>query len=117
MLAILFSARLFSNSEIDRVAQLVAKFAHTLGTASTMFNELLKLEFERSAISKSTVILRANSLATKGIDQFISLSTSDFISQTLHNPVKQILNNQELDLEIDPSYVVPTPFARLLNNC
>ena len=57
-----------SSGDVDIIAAAITKVSLALGTNYTLFDHLIRKEFERSQATKA--ILRANTLTTKIMDQF-----------------------------------------------
>lgn len=73
MLSLLYAPRIFSTNELDGIAASLLKTSIALHTSTIMLGHLLQLEFEKVASTNSKVILRANTLATKVMDQYIRM--------------------------------------------
>lgn len=106
LLGILSSARLLAPPDLDAISSSLIKLSNAMGSTTIMLNILLSFEFDKAYSSESqSVILRGNSLTTKAMDQFIQLYAIDYLKRVLIEPLKRVLMDESLSLEVDRTYV------------
>jgi Rho GTPase-activating protein 1 len=105
LLALLFANRVISTHDMDSLATSLMKVAKELGSSTILFENLLRLEFDKASKSKTTTILRGNTLTTKCLDQFIQNYGTKYLRNVLQPPLSKLLSNEAVDLEVDPQKI------------
>eukprot|EP00761_Pharyngomonas_kirbyi_P003604 gb/GECH01003608.1/.p1 GENE.gb/GECH01003608.1/~~gb/GECH01003608.1/.p1 ORF type:complete len:753 (+),score=183.31 gb/GECH01003608.1/:1-2259(+) len=86
---------------LEDLASCLVRISLAIGTTSTMFDALLRKEFEVAQQGLRT-ILRANSLTTKVMDSFVKTVGQDYLKNLLNSPISRVLNsNTEFELNPD----------------
>ncbi|KAG2393224.1 hypothetical protein C9374_009801 [Naegleria lovaniensis] len=109
LLSALHSQRLLTSSEVDEMASALYQLASALSTLCFMNKVLIGIEFERGTDTSTTptgsglVIMRGNTIATKIMDNVVKSEGVNYLKSILLEPMKKVLLDEALDLEIDPS--------------
>jgi len=98
-------------AEVDSFVHcLVNVFART-GAILPLINRLLKEEFAHNAHKKST-LMRSNSIVSKITGGYVRLHGRDYLRTLLSDLTTEIVTNENLDLEIQPSAFLQDPINR-----
>eukprot|EP00818_Percolomonas_sp_WS_P009025 CAMPEP_0117451424 /NCGR_PEP_ID=MMETSP0759-20121206/8998_1 /TAXON_ID=63605 /ORGANISM="Percolomonas cosmopolitus, Strain WS" /LENGTH=1409 /DNA_ID=CAMNT_0005244019 /DNA_START=117 /DNA_END=4343 /DNA_ORIENTATION=+ len=98
--------KIFDEEDLAVIADCLVKLSLALGTTSTMMQILFQLEFEKTKNHFQTdQILLRNSLCSKCLDYIIENEGRKYIRSLILPLVTDMLNNEELNLEMDPLHL------------